>query len=209
MVVMSAEPFYVSATFWAAAAVFATLGAGAGAIWATLRASNPKRRLSYWVGDTSLLHSTVAGSLRVSRNGVTLADPRLVRVQIVNSSRRDIASAAFDGSNSIKMGLGQPVLEILGTESDPADAALPEVTVDGSELHIGPGRIGRGQSITWLVLIEGEPTFSCRHSLIDVEVDKEEFPLFRAPAATWRERLDWLTLPVLGLGVAAVVGLLR
>ncbi|MFJ4689654.1 hypothetical protein, partial [Streptomyces sp. NPDC088789] len=56
-----------------------------------------------------------------------------------------------------------------------------------------------------LVLIEGEPTFSCRHSLIDVDVDKEEFPMFRAPSATWRERINWALYPLAALTVAAFV----
>ncbi|WP_437065421.1 hypothetical protein [Streptomyces sp. enrichment culture] len=139
---------------------------------------------------------------------MTLADPRLVRVQIVNTSRRDVSSAAFDGSNSIKMDLGQPVLEILGTESNPTDAALPQVTVDGSELHIGPGRIGRGQSITWLVLIEGEPTFSCRQSLIDVDVKKEDDPLFRAPPAIRRERIMHVVFALGAMAVALTINAL-
>ncbi|MTE19734.1 hypothetical protein F0L17_11480 [Streptomyces sp. TRM43335] len=181
MVVISAESESVFASLWAAAAVFATLGVGIGAMWATLRASNPKRRITYWMGDTPLLqsHHRLEGGLQVSRNGRTLADPRLVRIRMTNTSRRDVPSSAFDQSKPIRIGVGRPILESLGTESEPADAAPPQESVVGTELHIGPGRIGRNQSVTYLVLIDGEPTYSCHHSLIDVTVEETGSPLER------------------------------
>ncbi|SFK60097.1 hypothetical protein [Streptomyces pini] len=184
MVVISMEYLHASdatEALWAAAAVFATIGVGIGAMWATLRASNPKRCITYWTGDTPLLrsHQRLEGGLQVSRNGRTLADPRLVHIRITNTSRRDVPSAAFDRGEPIKVDIGKPILEVLGTETDPADAAPPQKSVAGTELRIGPGRIGRNQSVTYLLLIDGDPVYTWSHSLIDVTVEETGSPVLR------------------------------
>jgi hypothetical protein len=172
MPALASAPFYVSATFWAAAAVFAAIFIGIGAMWATLRASNPKRRIDYWFQDTPLLqgHQSLDGSLEIRRNGTVLGDPRLVRVQLRNTSRRDVGSTSFDQDEPFRVDLGTPILDILGVETQPTTAQPPPGTPSGTELRIGPGRIGRGSQVTYLLLIDGPPSYGCRHSLIDVTV---------------------------------------
>jgi hypothetical protein len=172
MSVIASAPFYASATFWAAAAVFAAIFMGIGAMWATMRASNPKRRIAYWFQDTPLLqgHQSLDGSLEMRRNGTVLGDPRLVRIQLRNTSRRDVASASFDQGEPFRVDLDTPILDVLGVETQPATAQPPPATPDGAELRIGPGRIGRGSQVTYLLLIDGPPSYACRHALIDVKV---------------------------------------
>lgn len=185
MLVTVAGPFYASGTFWAAAAVFVALGVGIGAIWATLRANHPMRRLHYWMGDTRLLqpHESLNGSLEIRRNGTVLRDPRLVRVHLTNPSSRDIGSGAFDQSAPIRADIGVPILELLDVESQPTTSAAPEATVAGTELRVGPGRIGHGESVTYLLLADGEPTYSCQHSLIDVTVQNKPPLVAASPQA--------------------------
>ncbi|MFG2831141.1 hypothetical protein ACGFWI_27310 [Streptomyces sp. NPDC048434] len=176
MLAIASDAFYTSGTFWAAASAVAAICMGGGAMWATLRASNPKRRIDFWMRDTPLLrdHQSLNGTLEVRRNGSVLVDPRLVRVQLRNPSRRDVSSTAFDQGEPLRMNLGVPILDILGVEAQPSTAQAPPATASGAELRVGPGRFGRGSRITYLVLIDGTPSYSCQHSLIDVDVVEDD-----------------------------------
>ncbi|MFH8242636.1 hypothetical protein ACSLFT_22475 [Streptomyces sp. G6] len=181
MTVTLAGAWYESATFWAAATAFVTFAGIASTTWATLRAANPKRRLSYSMGYTRLLtsgSSRAHGALQVSHGGTVLADPRFVRVRLTNTSRRDISSSAFDQGTPIRLDIGVPILDILDTTSRPSANAIPPTTISGSEVSIGPGRIGRGQSLSYLLLIDGpDPRLTCQHALNEVEVvDAESDP---------------------------------
>ncbi|WP_409468043.1 hypothetical protein [Streptomyces sp. HC307] len=61
-------------------------------------------------------------------------------------------------------------MEILRTESSPNSAQVPSARVHGSRLSIGPGRIGCGTTITYLLLVDTAPSYDCRHSVLDVKV---------------------------------------
>lgn len=204
MIVTTAAPFYESGTFWAAAAVFAALGG----IWATLRANNPKRRLAYWMGSTRLVHSDHFDSLEIRRHGTLLREPRVVRVQLVNTARRDISSVAFDRNLPIVMDLGLPILELLGTESHPPTSAAPEAAVQGTTLRIGPGRLGRKESVTYIVLVDGRPEYSCQHSLVDVDVKETDNP-FLPPAPGRISPGGAIAATVAAMLTVLVVGLLN
>ncbi|MEH0407465.1 hypothetical protein ACFY7V_33500 [[Kitasatospora] papulosa] len=71
------------------------------------------------------------------------------------------------------MKVGRQILELLSVETKPHGAAAPPVTVQGDELHVGPGRLGRRESVTFFVLVDGDPTFSRWHALIDVGFEEE------------------------------------
>ncbi|MFF4228018.1 hypothetical protein [Streptomyces sp. NPDC001820] len=176
MHVTAADAFYSSGNFWAAAAVIVALAAGGGAMWATLRAANPRRSIHVSMHETRLLrsHASLGSTLEIRRNGALLTDPRLVQVYLRNPSRRDIASSAFDQGAPLRVDLGVPILDVLGAESSPTTAQAPPAAASGAELGIGPGRIGRRSQLTYLVLIDGDPTFACRHTLIDVEVTEAD-----------------------------------
>ncbi|WP_344606919.1 hypothetical protein [Streptomyces glaucus] len=162
--------FYTEDTFWTAAGVAVALVVGCGGVWAAFRAAHPRRRLTYTVSHRPLVHRHIGGNLEVRRNGTLLTDPHLVEVVLTNPGRRDIASTAFDGGEPLRVDLAVPYLEVLRTESSPSSAQLPPARVHGSVLSVGPGRIGCGTTISYLLLVDTAPTYTCRHSLLDVEV---------------------------------------
>ncbi|GAA5029550.1 hypothetical protein [Streptomyces siamensis] len=168
--------FYTAETFWTAAGVAVAVLMGGGAIWAALRASHPRRRLTYTTGHDPLVNQLVGGRLEIRRNGTLLTDPHLVRLVLTNPGRRDIPSSAFDRGQPFRVDLAVPYLEMVATESEPSAAQPPPVSVLGSELSIGPGRIGSGTTITYLLLVDTVPSYHCRHSLLDVRVEQLPVP---------------------------------
>ncbi|MFE9360898.1 hypothetical protein ACFYPB_43525 [Streptomyces olivaceoviridis] len=164
-------PFWTSEIFWGAVAALAALGA----IWATLRAAHPRRALSYDFNVMPLVqqHEGLSGALEIRFNGNVVQDPHIIWAGLANSSRRDISSGHFDQSAPIKMRIGASVLGLLSTKTYPGSAAAPAATVQGGELHVGPGRIGRGECVTFALLVEGQPNCTLTHQLIDVKVRKE------------------------------------
>jgi len=169
-----AGQWYGSATMWAAVtAVLAATAIGVGA-WATLRASNPRRRLLY--GTTSaarLINASdmVRNTLRVTRAGTVLADPHVLVVEVRNDGRRDVASGAYDAGQPIRLDLGAPVVDVLESESTPAGIQMPTIAVSGTELHLGPSLIAKGQRIRLTVLVDGPgPQLTFHAALVDVQV---------------------------------------
>ncbi|MFD9459769.1 hypothetical protein [Streptomyces sp. NPDC060027] len=176
--------FYTASTFWAATGVAVAVLTGGGAIWAALRASHPRRRLTYSTGHDPLVDPLVGGRLEIRRDGTLLTDPHLVRLVLTNPGRRDIPSGAFDQGQPFRVDLAVPYAEMVGTESEPSAAQPPPASVDGSRLSIGPGRIGCGTTITYLLLVDTVPTYRCTHSLLDVRVTELPAPpVRRAPRA--------------------------
>ncbi|MEV7341074.1 hypothetical protein [Streptomyces sp. NPDC093544] len=168
--------FYTAETFWTAAGVAVAVLVGCGAIWAAFRAAHPRRRLTYATNHSPLVHQRIDGSLEIRRNGTLLTDPHLVRLVLTNPGRRDIPSSAFDQGQPFRVDLAVPYLEMVGTESEPSAAQPPPVSVRGSEVTIGPGRIGCGTTITYLLLVDTVPAYRCRHSLLDVRVEQLPAP---------------------------------
>ncbi|WP_344429405.1 hypothetical protein [Streptomyces lavendulocolor] len=208
---LAADPFYESGTFWAATSAIVAVCVGVGAMWATLRANNPKRQLTYAWSDTALLqsHQGLNGELEIRLNRAPLTDPRVVRVSLANTSRRDIGSSHFDRSEPIRFSFGTPILKLLDTEVQPATSAPPPVTARGAELLIGPGRLGRGDTVTYHVLIDGAPTYRCQQQLLDVTVlenpgaNRSGVTLYlRALRETW-------FVPAIGLPIALILGWLE
>ncbi|MDT0470191.1 hypothetical protein, partial [Streptomyces gibsoniae] len=80
-----AGQWYESGTLWTALGVaVAALGLAVSA-WATLRANNPKRRLTYrLVSATPLVapQGPVRDGLIVSRDGATLTDPHVLQIEL-------------------------------------------------------------------------------------------------------------------------------
>ncbi|MGI5460011.1 hypothetical protein ACQEWB_44000 [Streptomyces sp. CA-249302] len=167
---LASGPFYLTEVFWTAAGVPAAVLVGCGAIWAAFRASHPKRRLTYAVAHSRLVRRRSDGGLEIRCNGTLLADPHLVTVVLTNPGRRDIASSAFDRGEPFRVSLGVPYAEILGSESLPSADLAPPARIHGAELRIGPGRIGSGTTITYQLLVDKAPSYTCEHSLLDVRV---------------------------------------
>ncbi|MCQ4209872.1 MULTISPECIES: hypothetical protein [Streptomyces] len=177
-VIATDDPFYVSGTFWAAAAVLASLLTGMAAVWATLRAANPKRSIRYSFEETELLvnHPHVDGSIEVLRDGVSLTSPRVVRLRIRNNGRRDIVAADFSQQRPIRASFGTPVLDILEPVPQPDDIDPPSVTRHGAQIRIAPRRFGSATETSYAVLVDGETTCELHHDLENVRVS-EGIPL--------------------------------
>lgn len=167
---VASGPVYASETFWTAAGVAVAVLVGLGAIWAAFRTAHPRRRLNCSVTHTPLLPWSIDGRWEVRHNGTQLTDPHVVTVVLSNRSRRDIASSAFDRSEPFRVELSVPYAELVETQSSPRDALSPPAWIRDGELHIGPGRIGCGTTITYHVLVDTVPSSHCRHSLLDVRV---------------------------------------
>ncbi|MBZ4321042.1 hypothetical protein [Streptomyces huiliensis] len=165
---LAAENIFTSGTFWSAAAVIVAAGAGIGAVWATLRSGNPKRRLRYDI-YTSPLVELPTGVLEIRRNGTVLTAPQLVQLELENTGHHDIPAAAFENV-PLKLVVGAPLMDVLNVESQPPEQAPPTVTIVDDELHIAPTRLGKGQRVTILALIDGDAQPSFRCSLLNVEI---------------------------------------
>lgn len=164
-------PFWKSDIFWGAVAALAALGT----IWATMRAANPRRTLHYEFNVMPLVqqHEGLTGSLEIRFNGNLLQDPHIIWAGLSNMGKRDISSSHFDQDRPIKMIMGVSVVNLLSIVTHGGTAAAPTASVQGGELHVGPGRIGRGDVVTYALLVDGKPNCSLTHELIDVKVKQE------------------------------------
>lgn len=163
-------------------------GAAVGGLgaWATLRASNPKRQLNWWVQSNTPLMSVPGTSgeseLAVTFHGAPLASPRIVELVIANSGRRDITATMFHASQPIRFDFGVPVCTILDATTTPAGSVRPMfdtagwvvVARDGSGecwVDVAPSLLSRGQEVVMTVLVDGaEKTVECsRYPLVDVK----------------------------------------
>ncbi|WP_461028561.1 hypothetical protein [Streptomyces sparsus] len=172
-----ASEWYTSGVFWSAGAVVTAALAAAATVWATLRAAGRRRgSLTVHMSHAGrLLNATtsVRSSLQVVRNGTPLADPRLLRLTLSNIGRQDVPSSAYDNGRPIRLAVGAPIVEMINSESRPAGRALPQASVSGDAVLIGPGLIAAGQTLTFSLLVDGpSPSLSCHTALIDVDVEE-------------------------------------
>ncbi|MGW1887778.1 hypothetical protein [Streptomyces sp. NPDC001970] len=201
-----AKPWYESGSFWQfAVTTLVAVTVGALGAFATLRANNPKRRLSYrTLTNTSLLTASTrqAAHLSVTYGGIVLERPRLVEVQLRNTGRRDITSSMFHGSDPIKLDLGVNSLAVLDVELEPATSEPPRVVTNGAVVEVQPSLLVRGQSLTLSLLVDGDVgELQCRVPLVDVQVKQERSP---EEIASDTECLNKLAIR-LTVGVAACV----
>lgn len=168
-----------STAFWAAVGVLVA----AVAIRFNYRSSHPRRRLTYSFSVLPLFARQAdgegAGSLvEVSFVGVPVKDPRLVALTLVNTGSKDIASAHFDGNVPLRLELGTTALCLFATEAHPVTSRPPTARISigrPQAVLVAPGRLGKGASVTYTVLVEGKPNLSFRHNLIDVEVKEDSY----------------------------------
>lgn len=154
--------------------------------WATLRASNPKRKVGWWEQSNTPLFAEPRyaggnGPLTVQLGNTRLEKPRIIDLVIANLGKHDITAAMFHEGASLRFSFGAPVLVILEYESQPA-AILGQLidtyadigsmptgpTVGGIELK--PTLLRKGQIVTITVLVDGDrqPTRCTSFPLIDV-----------------------------------------
>ncbi|MFE5663388.1 hypothetical protein ACFQ7W_05595 [Streptomyces niveus] len=175
---LTASRWYESGSFWQfAITIVVAVSLGALGAFATMRASNPKRRIVYrTLANTSLFvasHSQT-GALAVTHGTTPVSRPRVIELELKNSGRRDITLAQFHDGESIKYDLGAEVVAVLGASTSPVGSMAPTVetepAVPGS-LNIRPFLLMRKQVVRISVLVDGaEAEVKClRMPLIDVD----------------------------------------
>ncbi|MFB6876399.1 hypothetical protein [Streptomyces sp. NPDC056323] len=203
---LEALQFWKDGTFWAFLGVVV---AAAGA-YVTYRTAWPRRKIFYEWDVTSLFLSRLPpltrrghhpgpgalnGQLQVLLNGNVLENPHLVSLRLTNAGSKDITSSHFANAAPLRAQVGHPILDVLSVTVVPPIAEPPAWSVDGNELHIGPSRIGKGETLTLTFLVDGRPDLaperSFKHSLIDVTVkERDEYWLvFAAGPQARRLRL--------------------
>lgn len=176
-----ANPWYESGSFWQfMITTMIAIAIGALGAYATLRASNPVRRLSYRpLIDTSLLTASTrqAAHLSVTYGGTVVQRPRLVELELRNTGQRDITASMFHGGDPIKIDLGAEVVAVLDVEVAPEGATPPRVTSSGTAVEVHPSLLARRQSVILSILVDGRRvTLSCRVPLVDVHIRQEREP---------------------------------
>jgi hypothetical protein len=132
----------------------------------------PKRRLTYWVENSSrLLNATdaISGTVQVSRDGVPLSDPYVLVVWIKNTGRYAIASEHFDQRRPLELELQAPIVELTAA-IDAEDASVNSYTANGTRISFGPELLAKGRKVTFTALVDGCPDLVVRDYFIDVDV---------------------------------------
>ncbi|MEV7199401.1 hypothetical protein [Streptomyces griseoluteus] len=157
-----AESWYESGSFWQfVITTLAAVALGALGAWATMRASNPKRRLDYSTLTNAPLfiasHSQT-GALQVTHHGTVVNRPRIVELELRNAGRHDITAAQFHGGQSLKVELGANVVGLLAVKSTPATTLAPSVGIDAASsqtIVIPPALLVRKQAVRVTILVDG------------------------------------------------------
>ncbi|MFF0729717.1 hypothetical protein [Streptomyces sp. NPDC004134] len=189
---MMADGWYEDGSFWQFAVTTAVaMAVGALGAWAGFRASNPKRKIVWWVqSDTSLISLPQLSSgdpgLSVNIGTLRLYEPRIVELAIANRGRRDVTAAMFHGGESIRFKFNAVVYGVLDIKTAPGGTVRPAVAhneIDNSDSHpIGeewldfpPCLLRRGQVVSVMVLVDGiQCEVECeRAPLVDVEMANE------------------------------------
>lgn len=168
------QQWYTSGTFWAAAGVVVALFVGITATLATYRVSFPKRRLLYGmpiVAPLGSAHTSVENELELRYRGIALTEPHLLELRLISRSRKDIPSSAYDGGDPIRLDAAVRVIDVISVASGPESVPVPQFSIDGTSLEIGPSYIGKRQQIIFTVLADGSnPSLTCKSRLIDVDI---------------------------------------
>jgi hypothetical protein len=179
---IAAGHWYGDGSFWqfaittVVAVVIGALGA-----FATMRASNPKRELTWSTFSDSIL----GRPLNVWHNGVTVTyryqgteieNPRLVGIRMRNTGRRDITTALFDGGRPIRFSVIRDAEPVAVTEVAKWGAAAdPEIILRDGRIEVHPMLLRAGQEIAFGVLVTadaggGAEVMMWEMPLIDVRV---------------------------------------
>ncbi|WP_406170599.1 hypothetical protein [Streptomyces sp. NBC_00996] len=189
--------------------------------WATFRSANPKRKLNWWVQSNTPLMSvpqhSADGALAVTFHGVSIDNPRIVELVIANQGRRDLTSAMFHNSESIRFDFGAVLCTILDVTTAPAGSMPPSLEHFPWRLHVAPPSAGsaqlqtvvgetwldlkpsllsKGQVVTVAVLLDGEekPVRLTRFPLVDVA------PASEPPGARSRVLAEAITQASISVG---------
>ncbi len=165
--VIGAEHWYSSGTFWAALGVGVALLVGVPTFLVTWA---PRQRLYYRAPPaTPLLAPGMRGitDLEIRHGGRRLSDPYLLEVTLTARGRRDIPSSAFDQGRPLVFDLGAGIIKVLQVRCSPASSLAPPVTHEDSTLRVGPELVGRRQTTIISVLVDGaRPRLVCTQPVL-------------------------------------------
>ncbi|MFB8351008.1 hypothetical protein [Streptomyces niveus] len=208
---LTASRWYESGSFWQfAITIVVAVAVGALGAFATTRASNPKRRLTYrTLANTSLFvasHSQT-GALSVTHLGTAVARPRVIELELKNAGRRDITATQFHAGESIVFDLRAQVVAVLEVTSSPDGAVAPAVTLTSQvgQIQIPPCLLMRKQTVWVSLLVDGSGAdVRCVAApLVDVQVRQgDAIPVGMRRILT----LMVITLVLLTAGVGSMLG---
>jgi hypothetical protein len=177
-----AKPWYESGSFWQfAISMLVAVAVGALGAFATMRAANPKRRLSYRAHTNAPLFiasDNQTEALQVTYNGTPVSRPRICELEIRNSGRRDITATHFHGGEALKFDLGADAVGVLGVTSSPSGTVVPAVDIDATDPHvvaIPPTLLTRKQVVRATFLVDGpRAEMRCIQApLVDVDIRED------------------------------------
>ncbi len=179
-------------------------------VWVTFIVGWPRRRLYYGLRAAAPLLTAPAGvrsDLELRHRGTVLTDPRVLTVELVSRGRKDIPNDAYNDREPLQLDVGARIVEILQVTSRPGTLPVPQVTVDGTSMKVGPSLIGKRHAISINVLTDGEEhSLTCHSVLIDVQVRQrsDERLTARRAALAYISALAFLVTTV-----ASFMGLFR
>ncbi len=160
---------------------WATLWGGLSALGAFIAAavtiilfwlSNRRRVLLYSTPVVTSLLSTDAphmaeGGIHVMFKDQPLTDPYLVTLCVESRSRKDIANRDFNADKPLVIQLGT---SFAAPVSEPTKALVDKLSIENSDISIGPCLIRKGPVVLLQFITEGPPHTSDKNPLIDVDV---------------------------------------
>ncbi|WP_405568812.1 hypothetical protein OG418_29570 [Streptomyces phaeochromogenes] len=184
----------LSASWWEEGSVFQFLIplivgvlVGVLGVWATLRASHPKRVFNWWAHSNKPLVGRELGAdpddgLTLHFRHIPLEAPRIIELVLANQGRRDITAAMFHNDDPIEFELGARVISILELTSTPEGTYVPrisheDVSTVGRQvnadtwLRVAPSLLRRGQTVVITLLVDGpaEEVKCVASPLVDVK----------------------------------------
>ncbi|WP_031513676.1 hypothetical protein [Streptomyces sp. NRRL F-5123] len=178
---LTAAAWYKDGDFWQfAVTTVVALALGALGALATVRASNPKRRLVYrTLANTSLfVASHSATSALMVTHGITpVLRPRVIELELKNGGRKDITLDQFHAGAPIKYDLGADIVAVLDVSTEPTGSTPPVVEVDPASrnsLTVKPFLLARKQVVRISILVDGAQADVQFLSVPLVDVDRRE-----------------------------------
>jgi hypothetical protein len=145
--------------------------------------SNRRRVLLYSTPVVTSLLSTPAphmaeGDIHVMFKGQPLTDPHLVTLRVESKSRKDISNRDFNADKPLVIRLGT---SFAASVSEPTKVPVDKLSIENSDISIGPCLIRRGPVVQLQFVTEGPPHTSYKSELIDIDVrpDNEGYQQLR------------------------------
>lgn len=155
----------------AAVAIPVTVGLG----WLAYRAVWPRRKLRWSARVRPLMSHGAAHTnrLAVDFEGVRLARPHIVEVELSNVGNKDLEPAHFNGT-SVDIQSSVTVVELLQGVSSPSVQRVLQPTVTDHMVSLATATpLHRGQTLTYVMLVDGaDPEIQLRASVSNARIER-------------------------------------